>query len=200
MLVYSDKRRIMNVSMRDNQHNELPYYLWPETVGTMPIQTPRYVEPRSIYVDAKNRAAMYRFERFTPHSRQASLKRGQIAVMMALSELECDSGIVADFRYMMDEENEPPVNQQNFELWDEELEDMIPVVASVSTDPETGLPSITGDPRFCGEARYLASLVDEDRSQLMPRAEQAQPIAFTLRDKLAVKALQVRYKLGLPPC
>ncbi|MGB4762382.1 MAG: hypothetical protein WBP12_03430, partial [Candidatus Saccharimonas sp.] len=176
---------MIDLSMAYEHHTSLPSYLWPETVGTMPIETPRYVEARYIHVDAENRAAMYGPERLQPDSRRVSLEQGRVAVMFVFSELGLDSGIVADFRHTMAGDN-AEVNPQNFNYWDEDTPDMVPIVASIATDPETGSPETTGDPRFYSATRHLASLVDTARRELQPQPQPRKPYVFTRRDRLHI--------------
>ncbi len=173
----------------------LPSYLWPETVGTIPLETPRFVAPRNIYVDAQNRAAMYGPERLQPNSRQVSLEQGRVAVMAVFSELGLDSGIVADFRYMTsldDDTSDTPINPQSFGYWDDETPDMLPIVARISTDPDTAIHEVTGDPRFFSATRHLAMLVDTARRALRPPVIPPKPYEFTSSDRVHIGILRIK--------
>lgn len=179
----------------------LPSYLWPETVASMPIETPRFVLPRNIYVDEENRAAMYGPERLQPDSRRVSLEQGRVAVMAVFSELGLDSGIVADFRYMIttdDDASAEPVNPQSFNYWDDETPGMVPIVARISNDPDTGLPETTGNPRFFSATRHLAMLVDDARHSLQSQSTPTQPYVFTHRDRIHIGIIRIKEAFRLP--
>ncbi len=195
MLVKSHKHRMIKLSMAYEHSTSLPSYLWPETAGTIPIETPRFVVPRNIYVDAQNRAAMYGPERLQPDSRRVSLEQGRIAIMAVFSELGLDSGIVADFRYMTlpdDDMSDNPINPQSFGYWDDETLDMLPIVARISTDPDTATHEVTGDPRFFSATGHLAKLVDTARRALRPPAIPPKPYAFTPSDRVHIGILRVK--------
>lgn len=201
MLVKSIKHRMIELSMAYEHSTSLPSYLWPETVTSIPIETPRFVLPRNIYVDDENRAAMYGPERLQPDSRRASLEQGRVAVMSVFSELGLDSGIVADFRYMITQDDDisaEPVNPQNFSYWDRETPGMVPIVARISNDPETGLPETTGDPRFFSATKHLAMLVDDARRALQPPSTPAKPYKFTRRDRLHIGIIRIKEVFRLP--
>ena len=84
------------------------------------------------------------------------------------------TGYVADLRFLPSTDDfdvappaEPPSYQEEFDMWQEDTNDMIPVAAIAfkgiesTTDIETA-----GDERFCRAVLHLASLADELDAEL----------------------------------
>lgn len=162
----------------------LPDNLQPETMGTIPIDTPRFVEPQNIYIDDENHAYVYPRERLPAYADKPAAQYGQVAIMLVMLGMELRH--VADTRYTisdMDDDDEP-TSPQHFNYWDEDYEDGAPVVAIMTRDPDTQDDIPIGDPDFFDATRHLAMLVDAARSKFdRETTESREPYRFTWTDR-----------------
>lgn len=162
----------------------LPDNLQPETMGTIPIDTPRFVSPQNIYVDDNNYAYVYPPERLPANADKPASMYGQVAIMLVMLGMELHH--VADTRYTVavDKASDESASPQDFNYWDQDYEGGAPVVAFMTRDPDTKEDIAIGDPEFFDAARHLAHLVDIARDELERDSPSSQePYHFTWQER-----------------
>lgn len=139
----------------------------PETMATIPFDTPRYLEPEHLYGDDEGHVYLYGEERVPICADKPTRTRGQIAVMLAMNGFNVYH--VADMRYVNCDIDGDPVefSPQQFGYWEDASDDGgLPIVGIMQRDPDTGEDSPIGDPGFYDATWHLAQQVDKVRREM----------------------------------
>ncbi len=155
----------------------LPVHLEPRTIGNLPIESPRFVDPDFIYLrDATNELFVYKSDQFERGSDRPARLLGKVGIMKALVTDNSDkqqptsvTGYVADLRFITSGDDfmtapslEMPADQEDMSSWEEDLRESIPLAAIIfHEDGPKRETTTTGDTRFISAVLHLAKLADE---------------------------------------
>ena len=183
----------------DISPTKLPYHLMPNTVQNLPVESPRYVDPEYVYLrQDTGELFLDAREVLDASTKNPTTLLGKVGLMKVAIMTPVDktliTGYVADLRFLPSTDDfdvappaEPPSDQEEFDMWQEDTNDMIPVAAIAfkgiesTTDIETA-----GDERFYRAVLHLASLADELDAKLKQKntGAPARPTRSRKRSKM----------------
>lgn len=169
----------------------LPAHLSRNSPMNLPEQSPRYVNPDFIYMDEDTGGLfLYKDDRYPSSSKNPKAILGKVAVMRVsfidqernetTGELKdkMTCGFVADLRFIESANDfgdaptdEVPDDQEDFNRWQKDREDAIPIAAVGYEGTTAGEVATAGDSRFVWAVLHLAELADQFNARLLAEDE-----------------------------
>lgn len=146
----------------------------PTTVSGMRVETPQYVTPDFVYMrEGTGELMLDRCEVIPEKSGKPSKELGLVGIML-VAVVDGDEMITAHVADLRDAsvdnfgnapDAEAPEDPDDLELWQSEIECMLPIAAFVYRDPsDKRSHHPLGDERFIAAALHLAQLTDSLKS------------------------------------